>query len=71
MNVIAITMSTLRKMPITTKQSTYRTINFVEYPAKQQREYIEEELKVKLRMYLENINWDVEEEKEIGMQLGC
>jgi len=21
-----------------------------------------------LRMYLENINWDVEEEKEIGMQ---
>jgi hypothetical protein len=33
--------------------------------------YLEEGLKGKLRMYLENISLDLEEEKELGMQFQC
>jgi hypothetical protein len=33
--------------------------------------YLEEELKRKLRKYLEKISLDLEEEKELEMQLGC
>ena len=33
--------------------------------------YLEEGLKGKLRMYMEKISLDLEEEKELGMQLGC
>ena len=33
--------------------------------------YLEEGLKGKLRMYSEKISLDLEEEKELGMQLGC
>ena len=36
-----------------------------------QQRYLEEGLKRKLRMYLEIISLDLEEEKELGMQLGC
>jgi hypothetical protein len=38
---------------------------------RQQQGYLEEVLKRKLRMYLEKIRSDLEEEKELGMQLGC
>jgi hypothetical protein len=34
-------------------------------------QFLEKELKGKLRMYLKKINLDLEEEKELGMQLGC
>jgi hypothetical protein len=33
--------------------------------------YLEEELKRILRKYLEKISLDLEEEKELEMQLGC
>jgi hypothetical protein len=35
-----------------------------------QQRYLEEGLKGKLRIYLEKISLDLEEEKELGMQLG-
>ena len=36
-----------------------------------QQRYLEEGLKRKLRMYSEEISLGLEEEKELGMQLGC
>jgi len=35
------------------------------------KKYLEEGLKRKLRMYSEKISLDLEEEMELGMQLGC
>jgi hypothetical protein len=36
-----------------------------------QREHLEEGFKRKLRTYLEKISLDLEEKKEVGIQLGC
>jgi hypothetical protein len=38
---------------------------------RQLRRYSEEEFKRKLRKYLEKISLDLEDEKELEMQLGC
>jgi hypothetical protein len=40
-------------------------------PSHIQQRYLEEGLKGKLRMYLEKISLDLEEEKEVGMQSEC
>jgi hypothetical protein len=47
------------------------TITLISYTATIVQRYLEEGLKGKLRMYLEMINLDLEEEHELVMQLGC
>ena len=57
----------LKEEPQATKCSDHRTICLI---AHTQQRYLEEGLNRKLRMYSE-ISLDLEEEKELGMQLGC
>jgi hypothetical protein len=47
------------------------TISLITHTAKIVAKILKEGLKEKLRMYLEKISLDLEEEKELGMQLGC
>jgi hypothetical protein len=55
-------VTALRKKPKATKRSHHLAINLITHTVK-----IEEGLKGKLRMDL----LDLEEEKKVGMQLGC
>ena len=66
-----VTMIALKKKPKATKQSDHRTISLITYTAKIVAKILREGLKGKLRMYSEKISLDLEEEKELGMQLGC
>ena len=66
-----VTMITLKKKPQATKCSDHRTISLIAHTAKIVSKILEEGLKRKLRMYSEKISLDLEEEKELGMQLGC
>ena len=64
-------MIALKKEPQATKCSDHRTISLIAHTTKIVARYLEEGLKRKLRMYSEKISLDLEEEKELGMQLGC
>ena len=66
-----VTMIALKKKPQATKCSDHRTIRLIAHTAKIVAKILEEGLKRKLRMYAEKISLDLEEEKELGMQLGC
>ena len=65
-----VTMIALKKKTQATKCSDYRTVSLIAHTAKIIAKYLEEGLKGKLRMYLEKLSLDLEEEKELGMQLG-
>ena len=69
-----VTMINLKKKPQATKCSNHGTISLITHThtAKivAKIPYLEG-LKRKLRMYSEEISLDIEEEKELGMQLGC
>jgi hypothetical protein len=60
----------LRNKPQTTKCSYHRTIGLTAHTANTLPRNLEARLKGKLRMYSE-ISLDLEEGKELGMQLGC
>jgi hypothetical protein len=62
-----VTMITLTKKPQATKFSDHRTISLIAHTAK----ILGKKFKRKFRMYSEKISLDFEEEKELGMQLGC
>jgi hypothetical protein len=62
-----VTMIALKKKTQATKCSDHRTISLLHI----QQRYLEEELKRKLRKYFKKISLDLEEEKELEMQLGC
>ena len=66
-----VTMIALKKKPQATKCSDHCTFSLITHAAKMVAKYLEEGLKRKLRMYSEKISLDLEEEKELGMQLGC
>ena len=66
-----VTMIALKKKTKATKCSDYRTFSLIAHTAKIIAKYLEEGLKTKLRMCLEKISLDLEEEKELGMQSGC
>jgi len=69
-NFTEVTMIALKKKTQATKCSDHRTISLIAHTAKIIAKYLEEGLKGKLRLYLEKISLDLEEEKELGVQLG-
>jgi hypothetical protein len=56
--------------PQATKCSDHCTISLIAHTVKRVAKILKG-LKGKLRMYSEKISLDLEEEKELGMQLGC
>jgi hypothetical protein len=66
----AVTMITLKKKTQATKPHDQRKSALSQTQQKKKKKYLEEGLKGKLRMYLEKISLVLEEEKELGMQLG-
>ena len=65
-----VTMIALKKKTQNTKCSDHRTISFISHTAQIIAKIIRKGLKGKLRMYLEKISLDLEEEKELGMRMG-
>jgi hypothetical protein len=66
-----VTMIALKKKPQATKCSNHCTISIIAHAAKIVAKILRRRIEKKLRMYSELINLDLEEEKELGMQLGC
>ena len=64
-----VTMVALKKKPQATKCSEHRTISLIARTAKIVTKYLEGGLKRKLRMYSEKNSSDLEEEKELGLQM--
>ena len=62
-----VTMIALKKKTQATKCSDHCTIGLIANTAKIISNNLEEGLKGKLRLYLEKISLDLEEEKELGM----
>ena len=65
-----VTMIVLKKKPQATKCSDHRTISLISHTAKIIATILRRRIERKLRMYLEKISLDLEEEKELGMRLG-
>jgi hypothetical protein len=63
-------MIALKKKPQATKCSDHLTISFIAHTAKIVAKTLRRRIERKLRMY-SKISLDLEEEKELGMQLGC
>ena len=66
-----VTIIALKKKPQATKCSDHCTISLIAHTAKIVAKILERRIEKKLRMYSEKISSDLEEEKELGMQLGC
>ena len=62
-----VTMIDLKKKPQATKCSDHRTVSLIAHTAKTLRRRIEK----KLRMFSKKISLNLEEEKELGVQVGC
>jgi hypothetical protein len=54
-----------------TKCSDHRTISLIAHTAKIVAKILRRRTEKKMRIYSEKISLDLEEEKELGMQLGC
>jgi hypothetical protein len=65
--LIGVTMNVLKVKP----EATKCTISLIAHIAKILARLREELLREKLRMHLEKISLELEEGKEVGMQLGC
>ena len=65
-----VTMIALKKKPQATKCSDHRTISLIAHTAKIVAKILKNGLERKLRMCSE-ISLDLEEKKELRMQLGC
>ena len=65
-----VTMVALKKKTQATKCSDHRTISLIAHTAKILAKILRRRIEGKLRLYLEKISLDLEEEKELGMQLG-
>ena len=59
------------KKPQATKCSDHRTISLIAHTAKIVAKILRRRIEKKMRMYAEKISLDLEEEKELEMQLGC
>ena len=64
-------MIALKKKPQATKCSDHHTISLMAHTAKIVAKIFRRRIERKLRMYSEKISLDLEEEKELGMQLDC
>jgi len=66
-----VTMIALKKKPQATKWGDHRTISLIAHTTKIVAKILRRRIERKLRMYSNSISLDLEEEKELGMQLGC
>jgi hypothetical protein len=65
-----VTMIALKKSQAT-KCSDHRTISLIAHTAKIVAKVLRRRIEIKLKMYSEKVSLDLQEEKELGMQLGC
>ena len=65
-----VTMIALKKKSQATKCSEHRTISLIVHTAKIVTKILRRRIEGKLRMYSEKISLDLEEEKELRMQVG-
>ena len=68
---IEFTMIALEIKSKATKCRDHHTISFIAHTAMIVARVLQKGFKGKFRMYLEKISLDFEEEKELGMKLGC
>jgi hypothetical protein len=68
---IEVTMIALKKKPKATKCSDHRTISIIAHVAKIVARILRRRIERKIEDALGKISLDLEEEKELGMQLGC
>ena len=66
-----VTMIGLKKKTQATKCINHRTISLITHTTKIVAKILRRRIERKLRMYSNSISLDLEEEKELGMQLGC
>jgi len=66
-----ITMIALKNKPQATKCTDHCTISLIAHTAKIVAKILRRRIEGKLRMYSENMSLDLEEEKELRVQLGC
>jgi len=65
-----VTMIALKKKTQATKYSDHRTISLITHTAKKIAKILRRRIERKIEAVLEKISLDLEEEKELGMQLG-
>ena len=70
-DITEVTMIAFKKKPQATKCSDHHTINLIVCIAKVAAKILRRRFEKKIEMYSEKISLDLEEEKELGMQLGC
>jgi hypothetical protein len=66
-----VTMIALKKNPQATKRIDHRTISLIAHIAKIAAKIFRRTVEKKIEIYLEKISLDLEEEKELGMELRC
>ena len=66
-----ITVIALKNKPQATTCTDNRTISLIAHTAKIVAKILRRRIEGKLRMYSENMSLDLEEEKELRVQLGC
>ena len=64
-------MIALKKNPQATKRIDHRTISLIAHIAKIAAKILRRRVEKKIEIYSEKISLDLEEEKELGMELGC
>jgi len=70
-DLIEFTMIALEKKSKATKCRDHHTVSFIAHTVKTVARILQKGFKRKLRMYLGKISFYFEEEKELGMKLGC
>jgi len=66
-----VTMIALKKKPQAIKCNDHHTISLIAHTAKIVTKILRRRIEKKIEKYLEKISLDLEEEKELVMQLGC
>ena len=66
-----VTVVALKKKPQVTKCGNHRTISLIAYTVKIIAKELRRRIERKIENVLEKISSDLEEEKGLGMQLGC
>ena len=68
-DLIEVRLIALTKKSKATKYSDHRTVSLNAHSAKMVARILRRRIERKIEMYLEKISLDLEEEKELGMQL--
>jgi LPS O-antigen subunit length determinant protein (WzzB/FepE family) len=71
MDFTEVTMITLKKKPQATKCSDHCTVSLIAHTAKTVAKILRRRIERKIEDVLREDQFDLEEEKELRMQLGC